>query len=178
MAKFYNMDLLEKKISTQKIYDGKILSLRKDEVELPNGTTSFREIVSHSGGSAILCVDDGKVLLVKQFRYVYDTCIWEIPAGKLNPNEDPKETARRELEEECGIVANKLDLISTVYPSPGYTDEIIKIYRAYDLMQGKTNFDEDENLISKWFDIGEALNMIKNGEIKDAKTIIALLTLK
>ena len=112
------MELFEKQKKSQIIYDGKILTLKKDEVELPNGTTSFREIVSHSGGSAILCVKDNKVLLVKQFRYAYNSCIWEIPAGKLNVGEDPKETARRELEEECGIIADKLELISTIYPSP------------------------------------------------------------
>ncbi len=172
------MKLEEKQINTQKIYDGKILSLRKDMVSLPNGTTSYREIISHSGGSAILCVDNGKVLLVKQFRYAYNTAIWEIPAGKLNLNEDPAITAKRELEEECGVVAKRIELLSTVYPSPGYTDEVIRIYRAYDLAQGKTNFDEDENLISQWFDINEVLDMVKTGEIRDAKTIIALLSLK
>lgn len=172
------MELFEKQKKSQIIYDGKILTLKKDEVELPNGTTSFREIVCHSGGSAILCVKDNKVLLVKQFRYAYNSCIWEIPAGKLNVGEDPKETARRELEEECGIIADKLELISTVYPSPGYTDEIIRLYRAHNLRQGKINFDEDENLISKWFDVDKALEMLDNGEIKDAKTVIALLTLK
>ncbi len=172
------MFLEEKQKNSQKIYDGKILSLRKDEVVLPNGGTSFREIISHSGGSAILCVNNDKVLLVKQFRYAYNSAIWEIPAGKLNANEDPMETARRELEEECGVIAGKLELMSTVYPSPGYTDEIIRIYRAYDLKQGKTNFDEDENLVSSWIDITKAFDMLKNGEIKDAKTIIALLSLK
>lgn len=165
----------EKKLSSETIYSGKILELQKDSVILPNGKTGTREIVRHNGGSAIYCEKDGKVLLVRQFRYAYKEELWEIPAGKVDKGEDPKATAFRELEEECGVKAEEMDLIFTVYPSPGYTSEIIRVYKAKGLKTGCVSLDEDEFLYSEWVDKERVKEMIKKGEIRDSKTLIALL---
>ena len=169
------MDFNEKTVKENCLYKGKILNLKRDEVELPDGKLAVREMVEHSGGSAILCEKDGKILLVKQFRYPYKEVIYEIPAGKLNLGEDPAETAIRELEEEGGIKAERVVKMFDVYPTPAYTNEVIRIYRAEGLTETKINLDEDEFLSSVWVDKGEIKMMIERGEIKDAKTLIALL---
>ena len=169
------MDFEEKTLEETVIYSGKILNLRKDRVLLPDGNESEREIVEHSGGSAVLCEQDGKILMVRQFRYAYKREIWEIPAGKVNAGEDFKETAFRELEEEGGIKADEMELIFTLYPSPGYTSEIIRIYRAKGLKKVRQNLDEDEFLTAKWIEKPKLKEMVDNGEIKDAKTLVALL---
>lgn len=171
------MDFNEKTVKENYLYKGKILNLRKDDVILPNGKPAIREIVEHSGGSAILCVKDGKVLMVRQFRYPYKEVIWEIPAGKVNQGEDPLNTALRELKEEGGITASSAEKIFDVYPSPGYTEEIIRIYFAQGLTEGEQKLDEDEFLTGEWFDIDTLKNMVNTGEIKDAKTLIALFWL-
>ena len=171
------MNFKESTLQENCLYDGKILKLNKDVVSLPNGNTSIREYVTHTGGSAILCVKDGKVLLVKQYRYAYREEIWEIPAGKLNPNEDPMQTAIRELEEEGGILASKVEKLFDVYPTPGYSNEIIRIYKATEFKETSAHLDPDEFLTAKWFDLAEVKTMIENGEIKDSKSLIALLTI-
>lgn len=171
------MDFKEKTVKENYLYRGKILNLRKDDVILPDGKEAIREIVEHSGGSAILCEKDGKVLMVKQFRYPYKEEIWEIPAGKVNAGETPEQTALRELKEEGGITAKKIEKIFDVYPSPGYTEEIIRIYKAEGLKEGDTKLDEDEFLTGSWFDIETLKKMVKDKEIKDAKTLIALFWL-
>ncbi len=169
------MDLTEKTVKETCLYNGKILNLKKDEVELPDGNLAVREMVEHSGGSAILCEKDGKILLVKQFRYPYKEVIYEIPAGKLNAGEDPAQTALRELEEEGGIKAERVVKMFDVYPTPAYTNEIIRIYRAEGLSESQIKLDEDEFLTSVWVEKNELKKMIERGEIKDAKTLIALL---
>lgn len=171
------MNFEEKTFKTEYVYKGKILNLRNDQVTLPDGKTAYREIIEHSGGSCVLCEDGDKVLLVRQFRYAYKENLWEVPAGKLNPNEDPKLTAVRELEEECGIKAERVELLFEVYPTPGYTNEIIRIYKAFGLEKGEVHLDDGEFLESKWIEKDRLKQMIKNGEIKDAKTLIALLTI-
>lgn len=169
------MQFSEKTLKKEYVYKGKILNLRKDQVELINGQTAQREIVEHSGGSCVLCVKDDCVYMVKQFRYAYNKEMWEIPAGKLNQGEDPMQTAKRELEEEAGLKATKMKLLYEVYPSPGYTDEIIRIYQALEWEQSQIHLDEDEFLTGKWIPISEVMQMIASGEIKDGKTLIALL---
>ncbi len=172
------MNFEEKTLKKEYIYKGKILNLRKDQILLPNGETALREIVEHTGGSAIYCEMDGKILLVKQFRYPYKKVIYEIPAGKINLGEDPKETAIRELEEEGGIKAKKITKIFEVYPTPGYTEEIIHLYRADDIEKTSMHLDDDEFLTGEWIDKNTVIQMINSGEIKDAKTIIAVLSQK
>lgn len=170
------MNFEEKTIVKNYVYKGKILNLRNDEVLLPDGKTSKREIVEHSGGSAIYCENEGKVLLVKQFRYAYKKDVYELPAGKVNAGENPADTAVRELEEECGVKANRVELMFEIYPSPGYTDEVIRVYRATCLTQTKAHLDEGEFLTAKWFDKNELKKMIARGEINDGKTLVALLS--
>lgn len=169
------MQFREKTNKKEYIYKGKILSLRKDEVALPDGKSAVREVVEHSGGSTVLCEKDGKILLVKQFRYPYKEITLELPAGKLNEGETPEQTAIRELEEEGGIIASRLKKLFDVYPTPAYTNEIIRIYQAEDIKEGAVNLDEDEFLSAVWVDKKELKRMIDSGEIKDAKTLIALL---
>ncbi len=169
------MDFKENTVKENYLYKGKIINLRKDDIILPDGNGAIREVVEHSGGSCILCEIDNKILLVRQFRYPYKEEVLELPAGKLNAGETPEQTAIRELEEEGGIKAGRVELMFEVYPSPGYTDEIIRIYRALDVQKTKIRLDEDEFLESVWIDKSTLKQMIKNGEIKDGKTLIALL---
>lgn len=169
------MDLTEKTVNKNYIYKGKILNLRVDDILLPDGKPAKREIVEHSGGSAVYCEKDGKVLFVRQFRYPYKKVIYEIPAGKLNVGENPETTAIRELEEECGIKAEKVTETFKIYPSPGYTEEIIYIYKAEGLTETAVKLDEGEYLTSCWIEKEEAFLMVEKGEIQDAKTVIALL---
>jgi len=170
------MQFKEKTEQINYVYKGKIINVRKDNAILPNGSSAIREMVEHSGGSAVICEKDGKILLVKQFRYPYGEELWEIPAGKLNVGEDPAQTAIRELEEEGGIKAEKVVKLFDVYPTPAYTNEIIRIYRAEGLTETKMHLDEDEFLCAKWIEKDKIKKMISQGEIKDAKTLIALLS--
>lgn len=168
------MDYVEKTVRKNYIYKGKILSLRCDEAELPNGKPCKREIVEHSGGACVLYVENGKVLLVRQYRYAYGESIYEIPAGKLNEGEDPMQAAARELEEEAGIQAEKFELLFVNYPTPGYTNEKIYIYRAHGAKKTQAHLDEGEFLDAEFLPLEKVREMLKNGEIRDGKTIIAL----
>ncbi len=169
------MQFEEKTLKKKFIYQGKILNLRCDDVMLPNGKTALREIVEHAGGSCVLCEKDGKILFVKQFRYAYGKELLELPAGKKDVGETAEQTALRELEEEAGLKARKAHLLFEVYPSPGYTDEVIKIFRVTEFTESKPHLDEDEFLNCVWIEKSKVKNMIEQGEIKDAKTLIALL---
>ncbi len=171
------MNLKEKTIEKSYLYKGKILNVRKDLIELPNGVNAIREVVEHSGGSAILCEKDDKVLLVKQYRYPYGKELYEIPAGKLNPGETPEQTAIRELEEEGGVRAERVEKMFEVYPTPGYSNEIIRIYKAIDVSKSKAHLDDDEFLTAEWIEKPTLKKMIENGEIKDGKTLIALMSI-
>ena len=169
------MSYKEKTLEKNYVYNGKILNLRADSVEVKGGLTSVREIVEHGGGSAVFCENEGKILLVKQFRYAYGEELYELPAGKLEKGEPPEVTALRELEEECGIKAERAELMFEIYPSPGYTNEIIRIYRAEGFSSGEKHLDADEDVTAEWFSKKRLKEMVENGEIKDAKTLVALL---
>ena len=168
------MQLEEKTVRKNYIYRGKIINVRCDDAELPNGRPCRREIVEHPGGACVLCVKDGKVALVKQFRYAYGEAIYEIPAGKLNEGENPMLAAERELGEETGMIADELVLRFVLYPTPGYTNEKIFIYEALGVREGKQHLDEGEFLNVEFVPIEVALEMVENGVICDAKTIVAL----
>ena len=165
----------EKTLEEEYLYKGKIFKLKKDVVVLPDGKRAIREVVEHGGGCAVLCVKDDEVFLVKQFRYPYREVVLELPAGKIDSGESPEQTARRELEEEGGITAGRLEKIFEIYPSPGYTSEKIYIFRAYDIGTGIAHTDEDEFLTGNWYKLKEIRQKIKRGEIKDSKTLVALL---
>jgi len=168
------MKFFEKKLSGKTVYDGKILKLEEDTVELPDGTQAKRECVRHSGGAAILCIVDGKVLLVKQFRYLYGKEIYEIPAGKLERGEDPMLAASRELKEETGVTAT-LSPYLTIYPTPGYTDEVIHVFFAENCkLNGEQSLDDGEFLSVCFKPIEDVLEMIESGEICDGKTVAAI----
>lgn len=167
------MSFFERKLKGTTIYKGKILDLDVDEVLLGNGAVSKREVVRHSGGAAVLLIVDEKVLLVKQFRYAYGKEIYEIPAGKLEENETPLEAAERELEEETGYKA-ELVRLAEIYPSPGYTDEIIYIFLAKNAVRTAQKLDGDEFLNAEFIPIGKVNDMIERGEITDAKTVVAV----
>ena len=168
------MDYIEKTVQKNYVYKGKILNLRNDDAELPNGKPCKREIIEHSGGACVLYVENGKVLLVRQYRYAYGESIYEIPAGKLEKGEDPRLSALRELEEETGVKAEKPQLLYVIYPTPGYTNEKIYIYRAYAGEKVDRHLDDGEFLDVEWVPIEKVKEMLKNGEIKDGKTVIAL----
>ena len=169
-------DTTEQTIRQNLLYDGRIVHLYRDDVLLPNGKEGVREYVSHPGGAAILPVDDkGNVYLVRQFRYPYRQEIYEIPAGKLEPGEDPRDTAVRELEEETGMRGGKWTDYGMLYPTPGYTNEHLYIYLAEDLSAGHVHLDADEfvNVVVLPFD--EVYRMVLDNVIKDGKTCYAVL---
>lgn len=165
----------EKRIGGELLYDGRILQLYKDEVELENGKKSTREYVRHSGGSCVLAVDEEEnIFLVTQFRYPYAAETIEIPAGKREKGEDPLVCATRELEEETGLVADKMELMASVYPTPAYTDEILYLYLATGLRKTQAHLDEGEFLGVMKVPFEKAYSMALNGEIHDSKTLIAI----
>ncbi len=168
------MDYIEKTVKKNYIYQGKILSLRRDDALLPDGKPCIREIVEHGGGACVLYVKEGKVLLVRQYRYAYGESIYEIPAGKLDGGEDPMKAAARELEEEAGLRATSLKLLYVIYPSPGYTSEKIYLYEAEGAEPANAHLDEGEFLDVEYVPLERVKEMLKNGEIRDSKTIIAL----
>jgi ADP-ribose pyrophosphatase len=166
----------ERTTARRRIFDGRILKLELHEVMLDNGKIAERELITHQGGVGVLPVTDtGEVILVKQFRKPYEAEIIEIPAGKKEPGEEPESCAVRELEEETGIRAEKLTFLADMYPSPGYTDEIVHIYKAEGLTYGEMSADEDEFIEVVKYPMADAMKMITGGLIKDAKTIIAIL---
>lgn len=169
------MEMKEKKIDGEVLYAGRVVRLERDRVLCPNGRESVREVVRHNGGAAILCLNaQEEVLLIRQFRYPYNEILLEIPAGKLEKNEDPYTAAVRELEEETGNRAAGLDYLGKIYPTCGYSSEIIYLYLAKDYVFTKTSFDEDECIEACFVPISRVQKMILSGEIKDAKTICAL----
>lgn len=173
------MNLEEKTIETEYIFEGKIIKLRKDKIVQQDGKQFMREIVEHNGGVGIVAIDDeGKLILVSQYRKPFEKVLIEIPAGKLEQGEDPYACALRELEEETGNKALNLELLTVIYPSPGFLTEKLYIYFCNKMVTGKVNFDEGENLISTHINYEEAVEMVYNGEIKDAKTVVGILMAK
>ena len=173
------MDLTEKTVSSEKIFDGKILHIRRDVALLPDGQEAVREVVDHPGGVCVLALDgENQALLVRQFRYPYMQELRELPAGKREYGEDPREAAVRELREETGAVAGKFQSLGELYPSPGYCGEIIRMYLAQDLRFGETDLDEDEFLTLERIPFSQLVQEVMDGKIKDAKTIAAALKAK
>lgn len=169
------MDLFEKTLSTEVIYEGKIFKMEKVKVLLPDGKNSERDIVRHNGAVAIIAMkDDGKVLFVEQFRKTIDEILFELPAGKLEPNESPEECAFRELEEETGYKAKTVTFLGKIAMTPGFSDEIIHLYYATGLSEGVKSGDEDEFVNLHEFDLKEINEMISNGKIYDSKTICGI----
>jgi ADP-ribose pyrophosphatase len=160
---------------TKNIYTGKVVILNIDTVTLPNGATVDLETIRHPGAAAVVPVkDDGTVVLIRQFRHAAGGFIYEIPAGKLQPREDPLHCAARELEEEVGYRASSFELLSSIFTAPGFADEVIHVYKATGLTTGRQQLDPDEVLDIIEMPIAEAVNKIEDGTIRDAKTIVGL----
>ncbi|HQA08251.1 MAG TPA: NUDIX hydrolase [Syntrophomonadaceae bacterium] len=169
------MDLYEKTISSQQIFAGRIINVKVDTVELPDGSTSTREIVGHAGAVAIIPVDrDGTVWLVRQYRKAVEKVLLEIPAGTLEPGEDPRDCAIRELEEETGLSAATWEPILSYYSAPGFCDEQLHLYLARDLTMGDSHTDRDEFVEVVKMTLVDAYRAIFTGEIIDGKSIIAI----
>lgn len=165
------MELIEKTVKSSTVFKGKIFTVRFDEAILPNGKPCFREIVEHDGGVCIAPVtDNNELVFVKQFRYAYSKVLLELPAGKLENNEDPLVAGIRELEEETGYIAEKYVDCGEFYPSPGYCGEVIHLYAAKNLKSTAMNLDEDEFLEVEHIPVEKAVEMVLNNEIVDGKT--------
>ncbi|MEE9401789.1 MAG: NUDIX hydrolase [Desulfobacteria bacterium] len=158
------------------LYNGKIFNVALEKVTLPNGVIKDREVVRHPGAAAMVpLLDDGNVVLIKQYRHAVTNYLWEIPAGTLEPDEEPMACAERELVEETGYEATNFDKLTEILPAPGYTDEHIHIFLATGLTLAEQRLEDDEVLTVRPTPFDKAIEMIKTGEIQDAKTIVGLL---
>lgn len=161
--------------ASRTVFAGRIVTLNVESVTLPNGARVELEIIHHPGAAAVVPLhEDGSVLLVRQYRHAAGGYLLEIPAGKLEPGEDPRDCARRELEEETGYRAGRLDFLVSLLTTPGFTDEVIHLYRATGLTPGTQALGHDEVLEVVSMDLGEAVREIRRGGIRDAKTIAGL----
>ena len=171
------MDLTEKTLESKTIFEGKILTVQLDKAQLPDGSTAGREVCRHPGGVAVLPLEeDGTVSLVRQYRYPFHRVILELPAGKLDPGEDHRPAAARELGEETGLEAGELIYLGALYASPGFCDEVLHMYLGRKLKQSAAHPDEDEFLDVVKMSLEELTDRVMAGEISDAKTVA--LTLK
>lgn len=170
------MNFEEKTVRTDEIYKGKIITLHVDEVELPDGQKAVREIVEHSGGVCVAALtEENELFFVRQYRYPYKKVLLELPAGKLEKGEDPLEAGVRELEEECGVVAEKVIPMGTVYPTVAYCSEIIYLFAAKGLSRTNQHLDDGEFLDVEKIKVDKAVEMVMNGEISDSKTCVLVL---
>lgn len=172
-------DLKESRITTEVVYKGDFLDVRRDEVLLPNGETGTREWINHPGAVVIIPIlPNGEIALIKQFRYAARSEFLELPAGKLDEGEDPKACAFRELEEEIGYRAGKMQFIANIHPAIGFANEIMSIYLAESLKKTNYNRDKDEFIELIPTKMEEALDLVWENKITDVKSIIGLLWLK
>lgn len=169
------------KVSSRRVYTGRVIDLDVDTVRFPDGSTGDLEMIRHPGASAVVPFlseptgEDPQVLMIRQYRYAASSYLYEIPAGRLEPGETPEQCARRELEEETGCRAQRIEALTSVFTTPGFTDERIHLFAAFGLTAGQVQRDADEFLEVKTMPLTQALAMISTGEIVDGKTIVALL---
>ena len=170
------INLKENKISSEIIYQGSLLDVRRDQVRLPNGNTSSREWIKHPGAVCIIPqLPDNRIALIRQYRYPVQKEMIELPAGKLEENEYPEICAKRELEEEIGYQTEKLTFLTHIHPAIGFADEVMGLYLAQNMVKTISKQDEDEFLELIPTDLNKAVQMVWNGEITDVKTIIGIL---
>jgi ADP-ribose pyrophosphatase len=168
-------------ISSRRIYSGRIINLDMDTVRFPNGSIGELEMIRHSGAAAVVpflsdpAGDDPQIMLLKQYRYAAEDFLYEIPAGRLDPGEKPVDCARRELREETGCEAQRIEHLLTFYTTPGFTDERIHAFMAVGLTRGESRHETDEFISVETMTLSDALGLIQKGEIKDAKTALAIL---
>lgn len=160
------------------LHKGKLIQLHKERVEFPDGGHTYFDIVKHPGGAVIAAINEkGEVCLLKQWRHAIGEFIWELPAGCLEPNEPPLETAKRELEEEAGVVASQWRDLGKICSSPGFSNEILYLFEARTISQGTVKLDAAEQLEAHWIALDQVLDMARTGDIIDAKTLAALFKL-
>ena len=169
------MDFEEKTLTSEYVFNGKVIDVKRDNILVSNGHKSIRELIEDSGGIVILAVRDNNILLVKQYRYPLKETAIELPAGKLEKGENPDFASRRELQEETGYIAKKWTKLGYIFTSPGFCDEKLHLYLAQELEYVKQNPDEDEILEAYEEPIDKVLEMIDNGIINDSKTICAIM---
>lgn len=168
-------------LASRRIYTGRVVRLDVDTVRFPDGSTGELELIRHPGAAAVVpCASDPRgpdptILLIRQFRYATGGMLWEVPAGTLDPGEDPEACARRELAEEAGVTAAELRRLTSVWTTPGFTDEVIHLYMATGLTAGTPARERDEFIEVVPQPLSQVLNRIRDGEIRDAKTIVAIL---
>lgn len=168
----------EKFLSRKELYKGRVFTATLDTVELENGKQSTREVAHHNGGASVIALtDDGEIYMVRQFRYAFGQELWELPAGKLEKDEDPFLAAQRELEEECGLVADHYTSLGVIYPTVGFCTEKIYLWAATGLHQTAMHLDEDEFLTPETMPLEQAYQMVMAGEIYDSKTIVGVMKL-
>lgn len=173
------MEHTEKTLSVQEIFSGHVVRLTLDKVELENGRSATREVVHHRGGACIAALTEkDELYLVRQYRYALGQELWELPAGKLEEGEDPFEAAKRELEEECGLKADQYIDLHPFYPTVGYCSEVIYTWLARGLHPVPMHLDEDEFLTPTKMPLEEVCRMVLDGEIRDGKTVAAVLKIK
>ena len=168
-------------LATRRVYSGNVVRLDVDTVRFPDDTTGELEIIRHPGAAAVIpCASDPAngdptILMIRQFRHAADGLLWEIPAGTLAPGEAPEACARRELHEETGVVADRIERLTSIYTTPGFTDEVIHLFWAQGLTAGVPERERDEFIEVKPMPLSEVLAGIKSGEVRDAKTVVAVL---
>ena len=172
------MSKVEKKLSSELVYDGRVIKVSKDQVKCPNGEQSIREIVHHRGGVGILFKVDDKFIFEKQYRYALGEEIIEMPAGKLEEGEIPLEAAKRELLEETGYRPLEMVHLGDSYPTPGYSSEIIHLYYCPKAVKEERHLDKDEDIELIYLTLEEIEQMIADGKIKDSKTVAAIFLYK
>ena len=170
------MEFTEEMVSQETVYEGVIVNVRRDKARLMDGRITNREVVEHPGGVAVFAMDDqGRVALVRQYRYPMGEETLELPAGKLEPGEDPRDSGLRELAEETGLVPGTFEDMGCLYSSPGILAERIYLYFAKDLTQGPTHPDDGEFVETVWLPYQDLVDKARRGEIKDGKTLVGIL---
>lgn len=168
-------------LASRRVYTGRVVNLDVDRVRFPDGSEGELEMIRHSGASAVVPFltdpfsEDPQLLLIHQYRYAADSYMYEIPAGRLDEGEDPIMCARRELLEETGCTADRMEPLLTMHTTPGFTDERIHLFMASELTHGETNRERDEFMEVRSYRLSEVLEMLRGGQITDGKTIVALL---
>ena len=169
------------RISTTRVYNGRVINVDLDHVRFPNGSEGDLEMVRHPGASAVVPFlsdprgEDPQIMLLKQYRYAAEGFLYEIPAGRLDPGEDPADCARRELIEETGCTAASVERLFTFFTTPGFTDELIHVFMAVGLTSGVTAHEKDEFIEVETMPLSRALELIERGEIRDGKTALGIL---
>ncbi len=170
-------EMRETTVSRSDIFSGRVISVHVDEVSLPNGSTSVREVIDHNGGVCVAAINEnGEIAVVRQFRYAYGETVLELPAGKLEKGEQPDDAIKRELKEEVGAEGKNWHSMGKLYPSPGYVNEIIHLYSCeVDGSVGEQNLDDDEFLNAEFIPLEKAVDLVLSGEIKDSKSQTLIL---